>query len=116
MANLSDKYVFMIGGSKTVLAKKSVSRYDIENNRWEYVHELNQARISASACSLKDKIYVFGGENFTKTTGAFEFVNTIEKLNNPSLTINEASWQLIQPPFSIFYPCQESVVVPLNAN
>ena len=66
LANLADKYVFMIGGYKNRISLKSVSRYDIANNRWEYMPELSQGRYLASACSLKDKIYVFGGRDCAK--------------------------------------------------
>ena len=115
LANLSDKYVFIIAGFKNLISLKSVSRYDIANNRWGHMPELNQARFSANACSFKDKIYVFGGRDYA-TTVNISFLNSIEKLNNPFLTMGEASWQLIQPPISIFSPCHQSVVVPLNAN
>ena len=78
---------------------------------WEYMPELNQARDLASACSLKDKIYVFSGDNLD-----YQLRNSIEKLNNPFLTMGEAFWQLIQLPVKIFSLRQNPVVVPLNAN
>jgi hypothetical protein len=76
--------------------------------------ELNEARYQASACSLGDNTYVIGGRNYTNP--ATETINSIEKLINPGLTINEASWQLIQPPDSIISPRSYSAVAPLNAN
>ena len=73
--------------------------------------ELNIARVGASACSLGGNIYLIGG-----FAGNTKFFNSIEKLSNPDLTKDKASWILIQPPESILSPRADSVVVPLNAN
>ena len=110
LANFLDKYVFVIGGCKEILFK-SVSRYEISNDRWIEMPELNEARAYANACSLGDNVYVIGGYDNQE-----RFTNSIEKLSNPGLTRDEASWKLIQPPDSILSPRKSPVVVPFNAN
>ena len=107
LANFLEKYIFLIGGAQS----KIVSRYDIVNDTWEEMPELNESRGYASACSLGGKIYVIGGY-----TEDYESINSIENLINPSLTRNETFWKLIQPPNSILSPCHYPVVVPINAN
>ena len=51
--------------------------------------DLNIARTDASACSIGDNIYVFGG-NIDD-----EAIKSIEKLSNPCLIRNKAYWKLI---------------------
>ena len=69
MVNFEDKFVFLIGGS----ALDSVSRYDLDLDKFEEVSSLCSTRESASACSFGDNIYVFGGT----TDGGSTFLNSI---------------------------------------
>ena len=110
LVNFLDEYVFVIGGG-SYGPFKTVSRYEITDDIWEEMPELNETRVYSSACSLGGNIYVFCGCNDEEG-----YANSIEKLNNPGLTRNEASWKLIQPPNSILSPRSNPVVVTLNAN
>ena len=56
-------------------------------DKWEKMPKMNQARVSAGACSLGDNIYVIGG--YSRGNGV---LNTIEKLINPAQTKEDAFW------------------------
>lgn len=66
-----------------------MSRYNIANESLYEMPDLNIARTDASACSIGDNIYVFGG-NIDD-----EAIKSIEKLSNPGLIRNKAYWKLI---------------------
>ena len=62
LANFFDEYLFVIGLSEhRGISCANVSRYDIYDERWGKMPELNEGRADASACSLGDNIYVIGG-------------------------------------------------------
>lgn len=101
--------MFLVGGmDSNRVTLKSTFRHDIANNKWESMPELKQARDRASACSLGGKVYVFAGYGWNMC------LNSIEKLNNPNLPKDQASWQLIEPPKDILSPHSYAIVAPLN--
>lgn len=41
----------------------SAERYDPEKNQWELITPMQKQRSDASAATVRDKIYIVGGEN-----------------------------------------------------
>ena len=78
--------------------------------------KLNKVRHSASACSLGDAVYVYGG---TSKPGKEEstFVNSIEKLCNPAASDFDAikPWVLIQLPKDVSFPMTRGIFMPVNS-
>lgn len=73
LANFKDRFVFIIGKSSAKVAM----RYSFAANNWDPTPPMHCLRQNASACTLADYVYVFGG--WVKTTCH----NTIERLGNP---------------------------------
>ena len=60
LANFQDSFVLIIGGEET----RNVERISIVTSEAvSLAMQLNQERVSASACALGDAVYVFGGIN-----------------------------------------------------
>ena len=79
-------YIYVIGG----LLTKKVERYDINENSWENLNELNENRIWPSCFGYNNKyIYVFGG---SKNNLDEEDID-IERINISSL---ENKWKKIK--------------------
>ena len=61
LANLGDRFIFAIGGSSENSCMSSAERFDIENNIWEVLPALREARQGASACVHDGSVYVVCG-------------------------------------------------------
>lgn len=112
--NVLDRYVLLISGKRT----RSVARYCLASDEWKEISELNQARVSASACSLSGSAYVFGGRDDSD-----DFLNTIEKLGSfasLSAATTESgplhSWKVIQLPTDLLTPRNSAAFGPLNSH
>ena len=85
--------VLVIAGfNKKIGILSTVSFYDIASDTWEgNKPKLNTARLSASACTLKETVYVFFGWD-----GKYRHMDSIEMISETSLVQNStATWQLI---------------------
>ena len=107
MANYKGRCCFVIAGLSSVTLN-SVSRYNIAEDQWELgTPDLNVGRVFASACSIRDSVFVFAGIN--KST----YLNSVERLKVPQIYIG-AVWELISLPEEVFASRLFPVVVPLN--
>ena len=62
------KSVAVISGRRS----KVVEGYDLQNDLWTVLPELNRAREDASSCYFKDILYVFGGKCCQKHLSSME--------------------------------------------
>lgn len=83
-----DGYVYVFGGYNYLDRElRSCERISIEpNSKWEEISKMTFPRKNSSACSVGNKIYIFGGGN-VKCEGS----NTIEQY-----TISKNCWNLIK--------------------
>ena len=88
-----------------------MSYYDIFSNTWKRLNaELNESRVTSSACTLKGIVYVFYGNDFL-----YRELNSIEMIAESSLLSNStATWELIDVPQKDLGPCSFLAVAPLN--
>ena len=75
LANFTDSFIYAIGGSYQYRYRReqyaSVSRYSLQADEWhDEMPQLQQKRGAASACSLGNAIYVFGGDPFGSSPAA----------------------------------------------
>ena len=61
IAALGDRYVYAIGGENNSKLISSAERFDIANNQWDTLPDLNEGRMGAAACVHDGCVYVFGG-------------------------------------------------------
>ena len=52
----------IIGLSRSINVVKTVSRYDVARNLWEFVSCMNERRYRPGVATLGGKMYVLGGE------------------------------------------------------
>ena len=74
-------YIFIISGLKT----KKIEKYDVNNNTWENLEDLNESRTWPSCLEYKNKyIFVFGGlgHNYVKDDRIIIEKLDISKINN----------------------------------
>ena len=81
---MDSKYLVVTGGCK---AGRLAEVYNILNNSWRKLPNLNLYRANHASCSIKSNIYLFGFGNSNKSS------KTIESL---SINDHSARWQLIQ--------------------
>ena len=74
--NFKNEYLYLIGGG-TVISEVSqdVERYTIKLGKWSSAPKLNKGRRAHSSCSLDDKIYTFGGWNYSGIVQSIEILN-----------------------------------------
>ena len=72
-----NEWIYIIGGNDAKIFYKTCEKYDIENDQWIKIANLNIGRDSAACCIFHDKyIYAFSGRiKFEKK----EITNTIER-------------------------------------
>lgn len=105
-----NEFIYVIGGNDAKIFYKTCEKYDIENNQWIKIANLNIGRDSAACCLLKDKyIYAFSGRiKFDKK----EITNTIERYS----IIND-NWQLIElSGKSKWTPCDLGMAYQIDSN
>ena len=102
-------YIFVIylggydGFTKSQL--KSCEFYDMHNDKWQYIADLNIQRSQSAACKLNDyEIFVFGGYNKEKGT-----LDSIEKYS-----IKENKWEVLN--IKIPLPLRRFMVVKVAKN
>ncbi len=91
--------LYVIGGNDAKIFYKACEKYDIENDQWSKIANLNIGRDSAACCVFKSKlIYAFSGRTkFDKK----EITNTIERYS-----ILADIWELVElTPKSVWTPC-----------
>ena len=57
-------YIYAIGGENDKEKLKTVERYDVLNDKWEFVASMKYERYSPKVVVFNKKIYVFG-KNFS---------------------------------------------------
>lgn len=55
-----DGWIYAVGGYDGVSQLKSVERYDIERDRWEFVASMRSPRSALAVALLGGKIYALG--------------------------------------------------------
>ena len=127
LANFQDRFVFCLGFTKSPYVihvntdeeiKLNVMRFCLASNRCQDVPKTHVGRQIASACSLGDNLYVFGGWPGGNPVDK-KFVSSIEKLSNPgSVNIMDQVWELIDPPSSedALVPRPNVGFAPLNSH
>ncbi|XP_078490730.1 kelch-like protein 15 [Ciona intestinalis] len=53
--------IYAIGGYDGKQALKSVEKYNVDDDTWVYVENMNMERYAHAACVAQNKIYVVGG-------------------------------------------------------
>eukprot|EP00826_Nyctotherus_ovalis_P049645 TRINITY_DN6016_c0_g2_i4.p1 TRINITY_DN6016_c0_g2~~TRINITY_DN6016_c0_g2_i4.p1 ORF type:complete len:516 (+),score=153.99 TRINITY_DN6016_c0_g2_i4:128-1675(+) len=94
-----NEWVYIIGGNDAKIFYKTCEKYDIENDQWIKIANLNIGRDSAACCIFRDKyIYAFSGRiKFEKK----EITNTIERYS----ILNDV-WEMVTPTSkSVWTPC-----------
>lgn len=95
----SSGIIYVVGGNDAKIFYKQCEKYDIENDQWTQIANLNIGRDSAASCMFNDKLlYAFSGRvKFDKK----EITNSIEKY---SIVAN--LWELVElAPKSAWVPC-----------
>ena len=103
-------HIYVIGGNDAKIFYKQCEVYDIENDRWMRIANLNIGRDSSASCIFNDRfIYAFSGRTkFDKK----EITNTIEKY-----TITSDIWELVEiAPNSTWTPCDLGMAYQLDSN
>ena len=92
-------------------------RFCLASNRWQDVPQTHVGRQIASACSLGDNLYVFGGWSGGNPIDK-KFVSSIEKLSDPgAVNILDQVWELIEPPSEYTLVPRSNVgFAPLNSH
>lgn len=91
IAALGDTSIFVVGGynCKTNKWLSSCERYDIADDKWTQISELNESRSSNSVCVFaKQHLYTFGG--FNLINGVETYLHTIEKYS-----IEKDIWKIV---------------------
>ena len=106
---LQEKYIVVTGGTNRdfIDALCSAGRYDCQNDMWEQIASLNEARMDHSSCSIGDSVYIFDGDS--------EVNHQIEKLDKVTGPVKETSkhWQSIK--IGITIDCKKIVTAVLNS-
>lgn len=101
LLSVQDRAVAIGGYNRGSTALKKCERFDLENNMWTELPELNEERNFLSACAVGDRfIYVFGGTQLAERDRA----ETYETLD----TEQPSSWTLLQISTSEG-PCQSVI-------
>ena len=115
LTNFKDKFVFIIGGGYD---SRGVLRYDFDQNIVNQMPKLNRVRRFASACSLGDAIYVYGGMNPEKKESSF--VSSIEMLTNCGASEYQPTkpWVLMKLPNAngVNFPMTRGIFMPINSH
>jgi hypothetical protein len=73
--------------------------FKMDENKWEEIASLNQARIDCSVLVHNNYIYAFFGINYNRITKKCDFLDTIERINFSSLQTSD--WEFITPEMKI---------------
>jgi hypothetical protein len=106
----SSGIIYVVGGNDAKIFYKQCEKYDIENDQWSQIANLNIGRDSAASCMFNDKvIYAFSGRvKFDKK----EITNSIEKY---SILAN--LWELVElAPKSVWVPCDLGMAYQIDSN
>lgn len=94
-----NEWIYIIGGNDAKIFYKTCEKYDIENDQWTKIANLNIGRDSAACCMFHDKyIYAFSGRvKFERK----EITNTIERYS----TLGDV-WEMVElANKSVWTPC-----------
>jgi len=70
-AVLLDGFIYAVGGQDEKSVNKTVERYNVETNTWEFVAELKEGRHWHAACAYKGKLYAIS--NWSKSTSVEQY-------------------------------------------
>ena len=104
------EWIYVIGGNDAKIFYKTCEKYDIENDQWIKIANLNIGRDSAACCIFKEKlIYAFSGRiKFDKK----EITNTIERYS-----ILADIWEMVElSPKSIWTPCDLGMAYQIDSS
>ena len=94
LANLNDNFVFIVGGGadnrSTISAHGKTQRYNVAENSWIDLPNLNVSRQGAAACGIGDAVYVFCGMKANS-----EGINSVEFLENATAP-SVGTWNIIE--------------------
>ena len=96
--------VFVIGGTAFGECFSNVYSYSFRESKWSERPPLLQERHIATACTLKDTIFVFGGLDSEK-----RFITSAERY-----TISAEEWQTIELPLADFTPRLEPITFSIS--
>lgn len=71
-----DGFIYAIGGTCAFESLKSVERYNIQQNEWHHVTDLNRSSTDPGVGVLNKKIYVIGGFNNHTTSTLVQVYNS----------------------------------------
>jgi len=94
-----NEWVYIVGGNDAKIFYKTCEKYDIENDQWVKIANLNIGRDSAACCLFRERwIYAFSGRiKFEKK----EITSTIERYSIPG-----DIWNIIElTSKSVWTPC-----------
>ncbi len=100
--------IYVIGGNDAKSFYTTCEQYDIQNDTWSRLADLNVARDSAASCIINNKyIYVFSGRTkFEKK----EITDTIEMYN---IDLNQ--WRMVSlNPSSTWIACDLAMCMPID--
>ncbi len=100
--------IYVIGGNDAKSFYTACEKYDIQNDTWSRIADLNVARDSAASCIINNKyIYVFSGRTkFEKK----EITDTIEMYD-----IDLNHWKMVSlSPKSVWTACDLAMCMPID--
>jgi len=91
--------------------------YKLDENKWEEIASLNQARIDSSVLIYNSYVYVFFGISYNKLTKRCDFLDSIERINFSCL--QSSDWEFITPDMKIgerkYLPRSLCAMLPTNS-
>ncbi len=92
--------------------------YKLDENKWEEIASLNQARIDSSVLIHNSYVYVFFGIHYNKLTKKCDFLDSIERINFSCL--QSSDWEFITPDMKIgerkYLPRSLCAILPTNSS
>ena len=59
-----DQFIYVVGGYDSINQLRTVERYDVETNQWEYISPMNSPRSALSVAVVNSKIFALGNFYF----------------------------------------------------
>lgn len=92
--------------------------FKLDENKWEEISSLNQARIDSSILVHNDHVYVFFGIHYNRMAKKVQFLDSIEKINFS--LIQNSDWEFITPEMKIderkFLPRSLCAILPTQSS
>ena len=110
------KKIAVIGGKPAetnYVGQTTVELYDLLQDQWSALPELQLGRWLANSCDHGGFLYVFAGAGMQDNRG--QISDTIERLNKSCLRGQASNWELIQPNTGVLHPRRLAAMVSLDA-